>query len=577
MREGHQPGGTLLDLLHLRAEEGPATTAYTFLRDGAEPGVPLAYGDLAQQTRAASSAFRDGAKPGDRVLLLYPPGLDFLSGFLGAISAGLIAVPAYLPRPQAVDDRIRAIASDSQPRIAATTREHVDRLRAQFASDPELSHITCVASDDEGLPGVSDRAPGPTRATDVAHLQYTSGSTAVPKGVKVTHANLLHNLADMDEGWRHDEGSTIVSWLPAFHDMGLVYGLLAPLYTGVPGVVMPPVAFIQRPVRWLQALTRYRGTHSAAPNFAYDLCVRKVRPEDRAALDLSSWRVAVNGAEPVRAETLERFARTFGPSGFRRSAFAPGYGLAEATLKVTATRVDEGPLVSSFSTAALERGVVAPPSSPEDARELVACGSTADGRHVAIVDPERGAPAAPDAIGEIWVSGPSVAGGYWNREEESPATFSAHLPGERETFLRTGDLGFVAGGRLYVAGRLKDLIIVRGQNYYPQDLEHTSEGTHEAFHGGASAAFGIDREGEERVVIVQEVDRHFRAADRQGAVEAIRRAVADAHELHVFDVVLVRPGAVPKTSSGKVQRRACREAYLNGTLRGRIEDAHELA
>jgi acyl-CoA synthetase (AMP-forming)/AMP-acid ligase II len=569
----------LLDVLEWRAGRESAQTtkpAYTFLRDGTEPGGAVTYRDLLARSQDASARFGEAAGPGDRVLLLYPPGLDFLCAFLGAVCAGLIAVPAYLPRPQEIDARIRSMAIDAGPRLAATTSEHSARIRAQFGADPSLSAIGVI---DAGATAQAAPRPWPSRprGSDVAHLQYTSGSTAAPKGVKVTHANLLYNLRDMDEGWRHDESSTIVSWLPPFHDMGLVYGLLGPLYTGVPGVLMPPVSFIQRPIRWLQAISRHRGTHSAAPNFAYDLCVRKIKEQDRAPLDLGCWRVAINGAEPVRADTLQRFADAFAPAGFRRAAFAPGYGLAEATLKVTAVRSDEEPVVSRFSATGLEQGIVASPANAADSRVLVACGAPLLDTTVAIVDPDRHR-AAPDRVGEIWVGGPSVAAGYWAGGVESDAAFIATLAGEDEhTFLRTGDLGFVSGGQLYVAGRIKDLIIVRGQNYYPQDIELTVEQSHAGFLHGSCAAFGIDADGEERLIVLQEVERHFKKEQQREAVEAIRQRVALAHELHVFDAVLLKQGGIPKTSSGKIQRQACRTAYERGTLRGRIDEPHDPA
>jgi acyl-CoA synthetase (AMP-forming)/AMP-acid ligase II/acyl carrier protein len=355
----------------------------------------------------------------------------------------------------------------------------------------------------------------------------------------------------------------VVGWLPLYHDMGLIGNVLQPLYVGARAVLLSPLTFLQRPALWLAAVARYRATTSGGPNFAYDLCARKVGEEEKAGLDLSSWSVAFNGAEPVRAETVERFAAAFAPCGFRRAAFFPCYGLAEATLFVTGGAPGAGPVIRPVDAAALERHQVAdaPPGAP--GRALVGCGRAAAGQAVRIVDPESGAPCAPGRVGEVWVAGPSVAAGYWGRPEETARTFGARLAGEGP-FLRTGDLGFLADGELFVTGRRKDLIILRGRNHYPQDLERTAEASHPALRPGCGAAFGVDRDGEERLVILQEVERS--AADPAGIADAVRRAVAGEHEVAVEEVVLVRSGTVLKTSSGKVRRAACRAAYLAGEL-----------
>ena len=550
---------TLVDLVRERAATHGNRVSHRYLRDGQEISAELNYGELDRRARAAAVALRRDAAAGDRILLLHPPGLEFLVAFCGCLYAGTIPVPAYPPRPQQTDDRISAIAADCGAALALTTADAVGRL-----ADLGVP----VATLDEVPPDAADlwRA-GPQTPSTVAHLQYTSGSTSVPKGVAVTHANLLHNLEDLHRGWEHDESSTIVSWLPFFHDMGLVYGLLTPIYAGVPCVLMPPVVFIQRPVRWLQAITRFRGTHAAAPNFAYDHCVRRVKPEDRAALDLSSWQVAVNGAEPVRPDTIERFTSTFGPCGFRRSTFAPGYGLAEATLKVTAARRGEGPTIAAFSAPALEqRRVAAATPGSAEARPLVGCGAPILETRVAIVDPATRERSAPDAIGEIWVGGPSVAAGYWGADEASAGTFRARTADGDGPFLRTGDLGFMSGGQLFVAGRIKDMIIIRGQNHYPHDIELTVERSGALVRASGGAAFAIDRDGEEQLVIVQEVERGLKPPDRAAQIAIIREAIAREHDLHASDVLLLRPGAVPKTTSGKIQRAACRAAYLDGML-----------
>ena len=522
--------------------------SHRFLRQGVDVTSELSYADLDRRARAAAVHLKRHGTAGDRVLLLYPAGLEFLIGFFGSLYAGMIPVPAYPPRLPHIDDRVRAIATDAGAVAAATDADTASRLEGCIDAGTGTS-LPCLAFESLPIDAAEDwRAPSVDRTT-IAHLQYTSGSTATPKGVMVTHGNILSNMEDLYTGWAHDASSTIVSWLPAFHDMGLVYGLLTPIYARIPCVLMPPVVFLQRPVRWLQAMARFRGTHTAAPNFAYDHCARRVKPEDIPALDLSAWRVAVNGAEPVRPETIERFCNTFASAGFTRRTFAPGYGLAEATLKVTARRCGEGPAVKTIG-----------------GRELVACGAPMLDTRVLIVDPATSVPVDDGQTGEIWVGGPSVAGGYWQRPEESAATFGGRTAAGDGPFLRTGDLGVMSDGQLYVAGRIKDVLIIRGQNYYPQDIEASVERSGAQVRSGSGAAFSIDRDGEERLVVAYEVERTVKPADAAPQIDAIRAAIVRDHELHADDVVLLRAGGAPKTSSGKIRRRACRDAYLDGSL-----------
>lgn len=529
---------SLVELLRSRADREGAVVCHRFLRQGTDITAEFTYGELDRRARAAAVHLRRYGNAGDRVLLLYPAGLDFLVGFFGSLYAGMIPVPAYPPRPSQSDERISAIAADAGAVVAATEPDHASRLPVPSVAFEKLT----LDAADEWRPPRIDRLT-------VAHLQYTSGSTAVPKGVMVTHGNILSNMEDLYRGWDHDSSSTVVSWLPAFHDMGLVYGLLTPIYGRIPCILMPPVVFLQRPIRWLQAITRFRGTHSAAPNFAYDHCAKRVKEEDIPSLDLSGWRVAVNGAEPIRPETMDRFCACFATAGFNRRAFVPGYGLAEATLKVTARRYGEGPLVSTIA-----------------GRELVACGAPILETRVVIVDPATSRPVKDGQTGEIWVGGPSVAAGYWQRADATEATFAARTASGDGPFLRTGDLGLMHEGQLYVAGRIKDVLIIRGQNYYPQDVEASVERSGVPVRAGSGAAFSVERDGEERLVIAYEVDRSVKAREAPAHVESIRAAIVRDHELHADDVVLLRPGGAPKTSSGKIRRRACRDAYLEGSL-----------
>ncbi|MGD2115813.1 MAG: fatty acyl-AMP ligase, partial [Acidobacteriota bacterium] len=580
---------SLVELLRIRAAERPTDVAYTFLADGEEEAGSLTYGELDRQARAIGAALREAGASGAPVLLLFPPGLEFVAAFLGCLYGGAAAVPAYPPRSRRTLPRLRSIVADARPAAALTTGEILGRLDAMADALPELgagegeSGVRLIATDalDRADPEAAERWVDPEAGPDtLAFLQYTSGSTAAPKGVRVTHGNLLHNEEMIRRAFGQSEESVIVGWLPLYHDMGLIGNVLQPLYVGARCVLMSPVAFLQKPSRWLRAISRYRATTSGGPNFAYDLCARKARPEEgegEGELDLSSWRVAFNGAEPVRAETLERFAAAFAPHGFRREAFYPCYGLAEATLFVTGGALDEAPAVASLEPAALEAGRAVDAGEPEAGRRLVGCGHVWAGQEVRIVDPERLEPLADGRVGEIWVHGPSVADGYWKNPEVTEAEFRARLPQDDSEedagpYLRTGDLGFLRDGELFVTGRLKDLIILRGRNLYPQDVERTAETAHPALRPGCGAAFALTGEasadGEERLVLVQEVHRrHHKELDAGAVADAVRMAVAAEHDAAVDTVVLIRHGTILKTSSGKIRRRACREALLAGELR----------
>ncbi|HEX8559654.1 MAG TPA: condensation domain-containing protein, partial [Pyrinomonadaceae bacterium] len=558
---------TLIELLRLRARSRPDEEVYTFWPDEGAETVSLTYGEVDRQARAIGAWLRSRGAANDRALLLYPPGLEFVAAFFGCLYAGVVPVPAYPPRLNRNLLRVRAIIADAQARFALTTAPILARIEK----------ITEHVSDSGGLcwldtgkvPEGIEEAWRPPRAggESLAFLQYTSGSTGAPKGAMLSHANLLHNASLIYRTLFHAPGDKYVSWLPTFHDMGFMAGVLQPLYGGLPVTLISPTSFLRSPIRWLQAITGAKATTSGGPNFAYDLCVRKTTPEQRAALDLSSWTTAFNGAEPIRAETLERFIKTFEPCGFRPEAMYPCYGLAEATLIVSGGRKSDPPVVKRVRAGALEaHRVVEAGDADDDARDIVGCGSPLLDQRVVIVNPETMSLCPAGEVGEIWVAGPSVAQGYWRLAEESARTFQARLADTGEgPFLRTGDLGFLHEGELFVTGRLKDLIIIRGANHYPQDIELTIERSHPALRPGCGAAFSIDLDGEERLVAVQEVEKKA-ASSLPAVVETIRQAVAEAHDLHVHSVVLIKPGSIPKTSSGKIQRRACRAAFLEGSL-----------
>ncbi|HSU81527.1 MAG TPA: fatty acyl-AMP ligase, partial [Thermoanaerobaculia bacterium] len=570
----HAPEGprvaTLAEALRLRATLTPERRAYTFLADGEEEAESLDYRELDEKARAIAAALRRTCAVGDRALLLYPPGLDFVAAFFGCLYAGVIAVPAYPPRSPRMLPRLRSILEDSSPAVAMSTAAASARVAGWLAR--EGTTLSWLATDEIPASVAAEWRDPELPGEALAFLQYTSGSTSTPKGVMVSHGNLAHNQRVIQAACDHSEESVFVSWLPLYHDLGLIGNLLQATWVGAPCVLMSPVAFLQNPSRWPRAVSRYRGTTSGGPNFAYELCLRKVPAAERERLDLSCWKVAFNGAEPVRASTLARFAEAFAPAGLRRQALYPCYGLAEATLMVSGGRQDTEYVARFYDAEGLAEHRAEPAADEESARELVGSGRVLLDLRVAIVEPESGnqpAQALPEGrVGEIWVAGESVARGYWNRPEESARTFGARLSsnsaGDAATWLRTGDLGFLDRGELFITGRVKDLIILRGRNHYPQDIELTAERAHPALRAGSGAAFPVEIEGEERLVVVYEVDRH--AEGLTEIAEAVRRAVAEEHEALVHEVLLVAQGGVPKTTSGKIQRRGCRDLYLSNEL-----------
>ena len=584
---------TLIELLSGRAFRHPEQRIFTYLVDGELEGANLTFAALDWRARAIAALFQSYRARGERALLLYPAGLEFIPAFFGCLYAGVIAVPLPPPntaQPQRTLPRLRAITDDARPMLALTTSSILSRLGGLFAQAPELKAMRWLATDKVADNTARDwRNPGATSNT-LALLQYTSGSTAAPRGVMVSHGNLLENAAHIRHAFEVTPDTVSVTWLPVFHDMGLTNGIIQPVCGGRQCVLMPPQSFLQRPVRWLQAISHYRASISGGPNFAYEMCARKITPEQRSALDLSNWNVAYNGAEPVRADTLERFAATFASCGFRPNSFYPCYGLAEATLIVTGGRVKDEPIVCTIRGTALEQNAVVETSERQlNARKLIGCGHAMPGTEIVIVHPESSIACVHDEIGEIWVSAPSVTQGYWNRPEETELSFHAYLADTGEgPFLRTGDLGFLRDGELFVTGRLKDLIIIGGRNLYPHDIESTVEKSNGVVRVGCCVAFSVDVADEERLIIAAEVEPRYRKMDRcqqsaesgslpkpkgltpldtEAVIRAIRRAVAEEHDVRVHTVVLLRAGSIPKTPSGKVQRRVCEARFRNGTLK----------
>ncbi|MGJ5628670.1 amino acid adenylation domain-containing protein [Nostoc sp. CALU 1950] len=558
---------TIVDILRDRSCNMPHTQAFTFLEDGETQELTLTYHELDRRSRAVAAQLQALGLSGERAILLYPPGLDYLIAFFGCLYAGVVAVPAYPPRNQRKTPRIQAISIDAQASVALTTTAMLPTLQSILTPQTKQGNFHWLTTDNIAQ-GIEDSWQQPAINGDtLAFLQYTSGSTGTPKGVMLSHGNLLHNAAVTYQMMEHSPSSKFVSWLPAYHDMGLIGGILQPLYGAFPCILMSPASFLQRPYRWLQAISRYKGTTSGGPNFAYELCVQRITQEQKETLDLSSWSVAFNGAEPVRRDTLELFATTFAECGFRPEAFYPCYGMAEATLIVSGGIKTALAQVKTVEKSALsENQIVEATAQSQDIQSFVSCGETIPQQQIVIVNPEILTRCSSDEVGEIWVSGLSVGKGYWNREEETEQTFHAYLKDTKEgPFLRTGDLGFLDNGELFITGRAKDLIIIRGRNLYPQDIELTVERSHSSLRSGANAAFTVEVNNEERLVVVQELE--FRAKPNFAeVVNAIRQAITEEHEVQVYGVVLIKPGSISKTSSGKIQRRATRIQFENGEL-----------
>ncbi len=531
---------------------------------------PLSYVEFDRRARQVAALLQTRGKPGQRVMLLYPAGLDYLCAFYGCLYASMIAVPTYPPLNPRLRDRLTAIAEDCSATIALTTTAILKDQGQKSAMPSPLAKLHWLATD-ERLDGFEFAWNEPKiEREDIAFLQYTSGSTGRPKGVIVTHGNLLHNLYAIALHLQYQAGDHHLTWLPPYHDMGLIGSIMGSFAAGIPLSFMKPEAFLRRPERWLQEISSRRCTISGAPNFAYELCLKKITEQQKANLDLSSWTLAFSGAEPVKQDTLERFAQRFSDCGFDPRAFYPCYGMAETTLFVTGVDRGQHPTVLIADKqiyATQNRAEPVPCGLPEsdNAVPVISCGGVAEGMSVEIVDPDTGLVLPEQSIGEIWVKGPSVTAGYWNREPETQATFQATSLGLDDHYLRTGDLGFKHNNEIYICGRLKDLIIIRGVNHYPQDIEATVSDCHEAIKPGCGIAFSVDKEGEEKLVFVQEVGRR-----NQGQVAeifaAIRTAIADQHDLQPYEIVLIEKGCIPKTTSGKLSRHPCRQQYLNQQL-----------
>lgn len=561
----------LIRLLELRAENHPEKTAYRFLtfKEGIDP--EFTYRDLFNESRRVARALLDaGAKKGDRALLLYPPGIHFYSAMFGCMMAGVIGVPLYPPKRNRSDRRLESVSANTKASFFLSTDPtvsiHANTQSELFLGDQGVWIATDTLEND-CLPLSDICYPG---GNDLLYLQYTSGSTSEPKGVKMSNDNVLLCIKDLDRLWGHGPEGCTVNWLPHFHDMGLILGNLVPLFWGHTTILISPADFVHQPFRWLKAITDFKGTGTAAPNFAFQICVDKITDEQLNELDLSHLQFAVIAAEPNRKETIESFLKKFEPVGFKRTVFSPAYGQAESTLNITAIDREEAPSYIYLDKDAMLEGrlEIVGEDSPKVAA-LVGTGWVSDEQEIVIAHTKTNAALGDLQEGEIWLRGPLVGNGYWDHPEKEKETFQAFTSNTHEgPFLRTGDLGFTKDKQLYITGRVKDLIIIRGLNYYPQDLEYAAQMSHEALHIDAGAAFSIEVDGEEKLILAQELNRNYiRNFDPDEIFTAIRKAISEEFGVQVYQIVLTLPASTLKTSSGKIQHMAMKQAYLSDELK----------
>lgn len=527
----------------------------------------LSFQDLDTRCRAIASQLQ--AYQGQRALLLFNSGLEFLEAFFACFYAGVIAVPAYPPRKNHHLQRLSALIEDCQPNIVLSAEQIGEQAKILFQESAnrtlqQLPWLKCDAIENDLADLYQDYSP---QADDIAFLQYTSGSTGAPKGVMVSHANLMANIRMAQRSFGLSEDARCVSWLPLFHDMGLIGSVMAPLYWGAGSVLMPPAAFLQKPLRWLQLLSefgQYSPVGCTAPNFSYQLCVDTVSDEQAEQLDLSAWVFALTGAEPIRAETLRSFSQKFAVAKFNPEAFVPAYGMAECTVLATC-RQHNAVITRTVSSEQLAQNSIK--ESPDGNLELVSSGSSCWPQELIIVDPHSLAILTEQEVGEIWLKGEHIAQGYWQQEQLSQATFKAYTQCGEGPFLRTGDLGALVDGELFVTGRIKDLLIIRGRNHYPQDIEYTATHCYQGLQADACAAFTIEQGGQEQLVIVHELERRaMRNFDTQAASTAIRQAIAKEHGIEVGAIAFIRFASIAKTSSGKIQRHAVKKDFLQQSL-----------
>ncbi len=568
----HDDCPTLVHLAHARVQtELAAHVAFTFINSEGVEAESLSFAEVDSEARRLAVHMQKTLKKGDRVLLLFQADLNFIRAFLACLYAGVIAVPSYPPttRKPSYWQNVYRLIEDADISMVLTLAAEQQRVQ-EWLQEVNYTTVECVAieevncsPEDWVLPEIS--------GSDIAFIQYTSGSTGLPKGVMVSHANLLANERLIQRCFGHNENTVFVGWLPLFHDMGLIGNVLQPFYLGIRSVLMEPLTFLRKPIRWLQAIDKYKATTSGAPNFAYQLCVDKISADEVQDLDLSSWSVAYNGSEPVQAATLEAFTEKFIAAGFKPEAMYPCYGMAETTLFVSGSRQGAMPVIEYFSDAALLEDKAVVCDVDEKHRRLVSAGFLTDEYDIAVVNPNNLQQCQSGQVGEIWLRGDSITQGYWAKPDTNQEIYQASIANHEsqpdQRYFRTGDLGFVHDEQLYITGRLKDVVIIRGRNHYPQDIELSTQSSHEALQVHGCAAFSVEVENEERLVVIQEVKReHLKRLDADAVIEAIQQNISVQHEIAVHDVVLIKPMNLPKTTSGKVKRRQCKQMYLSGVL-----------
>jgi len=562
------PADDMVSLLLQNGAKYAEKDQLIFLEDGTDETQKDTYAEVLSKAKAIAARLQSTGEKGNHVLLLFPPGNAFMISFYATILAGMVAIPAYPPRKRKLDPRFLSILNDARPKIILGTETILRDLQQADLGETDLGNMQLVAYESVEL-DLRDRWVDPKISKDdLVLLQYTSGSTGKPKGTMVSHGNMIHNLECIYQSFNFDENLIVCSWLPSFHDMGLVGNLIEPTYAGGTTIYMPPIAFIKNPLNWLKVITDYKVTCTGAPNFAYDYCVEKINEQDIESLDLSSLTILYSGSESVREETLKKFHSTFARAGFSINQFFPVYGMAETVLLISGGDYKAAPVYTHVDIQSLEKNKVVVTDKGSSGRSLTGCGFPWIGESVAIVHPENHRILPYGEIGEIWTRGGSVTQGYWNKPEETESVFKAKIDTDPEgEWLRTGDLGFIHEGQLYISGRLKDLVIIRGINYFPNDIEHSVEKCHPALRQNANAAFSIDIEDGEKLVVIQEVERsHMRDFDEHEIIENIQQAIFADHNIQADVILLTRFGSIKKTSSGKTQRFAMRNAYLNDEL-----------
>jgi len=558
----------IVEILQQQAKTKPDKTAYIFLEDGENKEIKLTYQELDLKAKAIAAHLQKLVSPGARALLVYSynSGLEFITAFFGCLYAGVVAVPCHPPQNRLTIAEVQTRLESSAAETILTNASLFNKLKTKL-SQVENSKLHWLNTDKLDSLEPATWVKPELNQDSLAFLQYTSGSTGEPKGVMITHGCLLQNQEMLRLAFGHSEKTIGVGWLPLFHDMGLIGNVIQVAYLGASCVMMSPVSFVQKPIRWLQAISKYKATTSGAPNFAYNLLCDRVKEEQLAQLDLSSWEVAFCGAEPVQVQTLESFSRKFAKSGFCKSAFFPCYGMAEATLMITGGNKAKFPTIKHLDKVALEQDkAVVAEEHQKGITTIVSAGYPwLDGK-IAIVDPQSLSECATNQIGEIWFSSSTVGQGYWQLSQATEKTFQTNLDGQGQ-FLRTGDLGFIDHGELYITGRLNDVLVFWGLNHYPQNIEQTVAECHSGLKAGFGTAFAVTVAGKEQLVIVQEIERSYRKSlVVDDVVEAIRWAIFQEHFIDIYGIVLLKPGRLPKTSSGKVQRSACRKKFLDQSL-----------